>query len=63
MDANTGASVMPKRKVGAGALAGALSTLLVTVLSANGVVIPPEAASALTTVIMFIVGYLVPEPK
>ena len=53
----------PSRKVGASALAGALSILLVWASGAYaGVIIPGEAASALTTVLSFAVGYFVAEP-
>ena len=52
----------PSRKVGASALAGALSILLVWASGAAGVIIPGEAASALTTVLSFAVGYFVAEP-
>jgi hypothetical protein len=59
---------MPTRKVGAGALAGALSIILVGVLNtyvltgAETQDISGELASAITTVLTFIVGYFVPEP-
>lgn len=43
-------TAVPSRKVGAGGLAGALSVL---------VDVPPEVASAFTTVIGFGVGYFV----
>ena len=52
---------MPKRKVGAGALAGAISALVVWIAGVNRIEIPPEAASALTTVITFITSYFVTE--
>ena len=51
---------MPQRKVGAGALAGSLSALVVWIAGANGIVIPAEAAVALSTVLTFIVSYFVP---
>jgi hypothetical protein len=57
---------LPTRKVGASGLAGAVSILLVW--SLNSFVlrpnqsIPGEIASAITTVITFLVGYFIPEP-
>jgi len=54
----------PNRKVGSSALAGALSILLVWASDAYaGVKIPGEAASAITTVLSFLVGYFVTEPE
>lgn len=53
----------PTRKVGAGALAGALSILLVWSSGAYaGVTIPGEAASAITTCLTFVVSYFVADP-
>jgi hypothetical protein len=53
----------PNRKVKAGALAGALSILLIWVIqAASGAVITGEAASAMTVVLTFIVSYFVREP-
>lgn len=53
---------MPTRKVGSGALAGALSILLVWAAKQWGQVeIPGEAGAAITTVLTFVVSYLVPE--
>lgn len=51
----------PNRKVGASAAAGALSILIVGALAMFGIVLPVEMASGLTTLLMFGVGYLVPE--
>lgn len=56
-------SSTPTRKVGAGAIAGALSVLLVWLLNMflpDGKHITPEIASSLTTVLTFVVGYFVP---
>lgn len=54
---------MPTRKVGAGALAGALSFLVVWALNNyGGVNLPGEGGSAITTIITFITGYFVSEP-
>lgn len=53
----------PTNKVTAGALAGALSVILVYVLNTY-VLTPPlsgEVASALTVLLTFVTGYLVPE--
>lgn len=50
---------LPSRKVGAGALAGALSVIVVWCAGAAGLDVPPEVASAATTVIGFAVGYYV----
>lgn len=59
------ATSIPTRKVGAGALAGALSVILVWV--ANRVLppeaqIPAEIASSFTTLLTFFVSYIVSEP-
>jgi hypothetical protein len=55
----------PYRKVSAGALAGALSIILVWVVNAfvlpESNPLPGEVASAITTVLTFVVGYVVPE--
>ena len=56
----------PNRKVGAGAIAGAITVILVWTLNTFVTVqtpIPPEIASAITTVITFIVSYFVPESQ
>lgn len=45
-------------KVRAGSLAGAVSILIVFFLSEVGVEVPPEVASAITTVLSFAAGYL-----
>jgi hypothetical protein len=50
----------PSRKVTAGALAGALSVVLVYVVRASsGVDIPGEVGSAITTILTFGVSYFV----
>ena len=52
----------PNKKVGAGALAGALSGILVWAMGGlGGIEIPPEIAVAFTVVIMFAVSYWVTE--
>ncbi len=54
-------SALPVRKVSAGGLAGALTAIIVWILSAAFKIdIPPAIASAITVVIGFIVAYLVP---
>jgi hypothetical protein len=60
-------SYLPSRKVGAGALAGALSVVLVWALN-NLVLTGPtkitgEVASAITTILTFAVGYFVRESE
>lgn len=52
---------MPKRKVGIGALVGSLTSLIVWVAGLNGLIVPPEAAASLTTVLTFIASYMTPE--
>lgn len=51
----------PNTKVAAGGIAGSLSLLVVFGLGQAGVEVPAEVASALTTLIAFVAGYLVPE--
>ena len=55
----------PTHKVGAGALAGALSFLLIwainTFILTDHTLITGEVASAITTVLAFLVSYFVPE--
>lgn len=46
-----------KSKVEAAGLAGAFTVLLVLVLSQAGVELPPEAASAITTIVAFAAAY------
>lgn len=48
----------PHSKVMAGGAAGALSVVVVYALGAAGVSVPPEVASALTTLFAFAAGYL-----
>ena len=53
---------MPTRKVTAGALAGALSVAIVwAVKEFTGTEIPPEVASALTTILSLGTSYVVTE--
>lgn len=52
----------PTRKVGASALAGALSVILVYGIDqVRTESLPATVASAITTVLAFLVGYFVPE--
>lgn len=50
---------MPTRKVGAGALAGALATILVGVLGMNGVELPDGMEGAIVVFFTFITQYFV----
>lgn len=53
---------MPNRKVGAGALAGAMAVLLIWIADAfGGVKIPAEQGAGLTTILTFITSYYVAE--
>lgn len=52
---------MPDRKVVAGALAGALATIIVWAASLGGVSVPPEVAAALATILGLVAAYLIPE--
>lgn len=55
-------TMTPTRKVGAGALAGALSVIIIWVVVAfGGIDVTPEVASAFTVVLTFFVSYYVPE--
>ena len=51
---------MIERKVSVGALAGAVSVILVWGIEELGASIPAEVASAVTTVLTFVTSYLVP---
>ena len=59
-------SYLPSRKVGASALAGAVSVLVVWILNTfvltGPMKITGEVASAITTILTFVVGYVIPEP-
>lgn len=54
-------SVSPK--VVAGTLAAALVTIIVWAASAAGVTIPVEVQGAITTILVFVAGYLKFDPK
>ncbi len=49
---------MPTQKIQAAGAAGAITVILVWALSQAGVEIPPEIASAITTVFATAAGYL-----
>jgi hypothetical protein len=51
---------VPEKKVTAATLAGAVVTILVWVLKLSGVSIPAEVATALTTILVAVAGYLAP---
>lgn len=50
---------VPTRKVSASALAGAVVTILVAVAEPFGIVIEPEVAAAVTTLLSFVAGYFI----
>ena len=50
----------PDKKVGAGALAGALAIILIWVISLMGVEVPGAVGAAIATVFGFITAYMVP---
>lgn len=51
----------PTRKVGAGALAGAVTVILVWAIGLAGVDVPVAVAQAITVVLTFITAYMVSE--
>jgi hypothetical protein len=51
---------VPEKKVTAATLAGAIVTILIWVLHLAKIDIPPEVAAALTTIFVFVAGYLAP---
>lgn len=57
-------NVVPSRKTGSGALAGAAVVVLIWVIGAIwNVSIPPEVASAFTAICHFVVAWLVPSAE
>jgi hypothetical protein len=54
---------MPERKIASAGLAGALTTILVFVLSQVGVLLPPEVAAAVGVLVTVAVGYLTPSAE
>jgi hypothetical protein len=54
-------SAKPVPKVAAGLLAGAITTILIYLISMVAqVVVPPTVAAAMTTLITFLISYMVP---
>lgn len=57
-------SLKPVRKVAAGAVGGAVATILIWVLQESlGRSIPGDVAAAITTVVVFLVSYITPAGK
>jgi putative flippase GtrA len=54
---------IPTRKVSAGALAGAFSVVVISLLSSFDVKVSAELASSITVISSFLVSYYVPEAK
>lgn len=52
---------IPTNKVTAAGIGGALTIIIVYVANLAGLTIPPEVASAFTTIVAFISGYLIKE--
>jgi putative flippase GtrA len=52
-------TAVPSQKVTVGVLAGAITTIVIWALK-SVVIIPGEVAAAITTVLSFVVSYLVP---
>lgn len=50
---------MPSRKVGSGALAGAITVVVVWAAGTQGVDIPGEVGAAISTIFAFLTGYIV----
>jgi len=53
--------VKPTRKVAAGTAAGLLSTVIVSIATANGVDIPPDAAAGLTALLGLLGSWITPD--
>jgi hypothetical protein len=56
-------SSAPTNKVAAAGVGGSLSIVLVWVTGMFGIEVPPEVASAVTTLVAFFAGYLVKEKR
>jgi hypothetical protein len=54
-------NVQPTKKVGSGAIAGAIVVLIMWVLAINHIDIPPTVATAIPVVVTFAVSWLVAE--
>jgi hypothetical protein len=55
-------NLTPTRKVTAAGIAGAATIALIWALSLVGVDVPAEAATAISALLAFGAGYLIPEP-
>lgn len=53
----------PTRKVTGGAVAGAVSILLVWLLGVMGIALPPEVSSAVTTLVTFVTSWFVKDAE
>jgi len=53
----------PTRKVGIGAVAGAVSAILIWAVGRYGLAVPGEIGSAVTTVLTFAASYFVTDPE
>jgi hypothetical protein len=51
---------VPEKKVTAATLAGAVVTIVVWILKLSGVDLPAEVATAITTVLVAVAGYMAP---
>jgi hypothetical protein len=51
-------SLVPKPKVAAGGIAGAVSVIVIWAAGVAGLDVPPEVASAVTVVVSFAAGYI-----
>jgi len=57
-----GNKYIPTRKVGSSAIGGALATIVIWAINTySGVEMPPEIAAAITTIIVALIAYLVPD--
>lgn len=56
-------TMLPTRKVAVGGLAGALTTIVISIAKDGfGYIMSPDLAAAVTTLISFAVSYAVPDP-
>ena len=56
-------NVKPTRKVAAGSLAGLAATVIVSVASANGVDVPPDAAAGLAALLGMIASWSIKDKQ
>ena len=54
---------IPTRRVGVGAIAGAVSAIAIWIIGQNGIAIPGEIASAITTVLTFGASYIIADSE